>query len=238
MSGRLLRTLYRALVPDPIRQTVRAYRILSRDFGHYRSLRERACVAADGSPLPWYTYPAIEYLNQLDLSGLSVFEYGSGNSTLYWAARCARLVSVEDNPQWYKQLRPRLPAHVDYRLVRGAAEYAGAILLYPQPFDVIVIDGAYRLECARLAVQRLQPGGFIVFDNSDWYERSTAVLQESALLHVSLAGFGPQLPYTWTTSFYFSRDARPKPRGARHPDYGIGALHHTEAQGRGETGSA
>ena len=33
--------------------------------------------------MPWYTYPVIEYLQQFDFSKLTVFEYGSGNSSCY-----------------------------------------------------------------------------------------------------------------------------------------------------------
>lgn len=232
----VLRRLVYPLVPRPIRDSIRAWRILSGGFGHFRSLRDNACVASDGSPLPWYTYPAIEYLEQLDLSDKTVFEYGSGNSTRYWAGRCRKLVSVEDNPEWHARVQPQLPAGVDYLLVQGADAYAGAIRRYPHRFDIIVIDGNHRLECARPALDRLSPGGLIVLDNSDWHERTAAVLLASDLLHVSLSGFGPMLPYTWATSFFFSRDARPKPRFERHPMYAIGSLRRTEAHQRGELG--
>lgn len=229
-----LRALYHRLLPRAVRETIWVYRTLSGAFGHWRSLRERACVARDGGPLPWYTYPAIEYLEQLDLSDKSVFEYGSGNSTRYWASRCRTLVSVEDHPEWYARVRPQLPPHVDYLLVQGPEQYAGAIRRYPNRFDVIIIDGNYRLECARVALDALAPGGFIILDNSDWHERSATVLHGSDLLHVSMSGFGPMLPYTWATSFFFSRDHRPKARFERHPMYAIGSIRRTEAHQRGE----
>ena len=140
-------------------------RILAGDYGHFRSVRSHASVDRDGRPLPWYTYPAIDYLEQLDLSGAAVFEYGSGNSTRYWAQRCGTLVSVEDNPEWYHRVKPELPAGVDYVLATGAEDYAGAIRRDPHTFDVVAIDGNYRLECARAAIERLNPGGFILLDN-------------------------------------------------------------------------
>jgi hypothetical protein len=229
-----LRRLYRALVPKPVRESVRTWRTLSRDLGHFRSLREGACVTRDGSPLPWYTYAAIDYLEQLDLGDARVLEFGSGNSTRYWAARSAKLVSIEDNPAWYDKVRPQLPPGVDYLLVSGAEGYVGAGTRYPDLFDVIAIDGNYRLECARAAPALLRPGGFIILDNSDWHERSAAALLASGLLHVSMAGFGPILPHVWTTSFYFSRDARLRPRHERHPRHAVGSHRRVEAQQRGE----
>src|SRR5688572_10403591 len=50
-----------------------------------------------GQPIPWYTYPAIEFIRQLDFSQSTVFEYGSGNSTMFWAASAARVISVEED---------------------------------------------------------------------------------------------------------------------------------------------
>ena len=42
--------------------------ILDDGWGHQRSLYERDAIDGNGDPLPWYTYPAIEYLRQLDFS--------------------------------------------------------------------------------------------------------------------------------------------------------------------------
>lgn len=40
--------------------------IWQRDFAIERSMNEKVCIDRDGKPLPWYTYPAIEYLSQFD----------------------------------------------------------------------------------------------------------------------------------------------------------------------------
>src|SRR6187399_2329614 len=59
----------------------------NRNHGVYRSLRSDEPVDASGERLPWFTYPAIEYLAAFDFSDRVLFEYGSGQSTLYWAKR-------------------------------------------------------------------------------------------------------------------------------------------------------
>jgi hypothetical protein len=70
-------------------------------------------------PSPWMTFDAIEILDEYLLPGMSVFEYGSGGSTLFWATKGASVVSVEHDPSWYGVVRNRLtPSNdVDYRLV-------------------------------------------------------------------------------------------------------------------------
>ena len=37
-----------------------------KDFAIERSMNEKVCLDRDGNPIPWYTYPAIEYLSQFD----------------------------------------------------------------------------------------------------------------------------------------------------------------------------
>ena len=74
------------------RSSFRAAKILCFSYGHLRSVRAASPVDAAGKPIPWYTYPAIDFLRQLDLSERTVFDiHGSGKSTLFWAARAARV---------------------------------------------------------------------------------------------------------------------------------------------------
>lgn len=58
-----------------------ARRLIAR--GHGRSTLENLPVEWDGRPIPWYTYPSLDFLEGLDTSGWSVVEFGSGQNTLY-----------------------------------------------------------------------------------------------------------------------------------------------------------
>lgn len=57
---------------------------------------------------PWLVYSAIHELSRRIKGDWSVFEYGSGGSTLYFAGRCARMISVEHDPKWYIRVRDEL----------------------------------------------------------------------------------------------------------------------------------
>src|SRR5205807_1461124 len=52
-------------MPGCWRRSLRLYRILSFDYGHLKSAALMRSVDAAGRPLPWITYPAIEFLKQL-----------------------------------------------------------------------------------------------------------------------------------------------------------------------------
>jgi hypothetical protein len=241
--------LVRAVVPSPLRALARPLRrrlatsainpahwarawrltrILAVQYGYVRSVAAGRPMDADGAPCPWYTYPALEYLRQLDFSGKTVFEYGSGHSTLFWCARAARVVSVEHDRGWYELIRPQLPAESCELLQESDSDaYAATIDRVGGVFDVIVVDGLVtgrtRLKCARAAVRHLRDGGMIILDNSDWLPESSRFLRESGLIEVDMTGFAPINTYTCTTSFYLHPAFSFRPLADRQPQPGTGA---------------
>tara|TARA_A100001015_G_scaffold321198_1_gene450720 strand:+ start:1753 stop:2379 length:627 start_codon:yes stop_codon:yes gene_type:complete len=172
-------------------------------FGHGRSHNDFSSVNASGEPVPWFVYPAFEFLECFDLSQSTVFEWGSGNSTRYWAKRCREVVSVDDKKEWSSSvscIENVTAIHVDID------RYADCIFDYEMS-DLIVIDGIRRYACAQNAVQRLKPGGMIVLDNSDWYDAACLTLSEKPhLIQIDFSGFGPINNYCWTTSVFLQRD--------------------------------
>lgn len=215
------------LLPHPIAATLSNYRTLSVRYGQYRSIRQQRPIDAQGSPIPWYTYPAIEYLKQFDFSQKTAFEFGTGNSTLFWASRCKRVVAVEDNPQWYDELRPSIPHNVELLLAKGDREYVSYIESLATDVDIIVIDGSHREECAHAALSKLAHSGFIILDNSDWYCGACRTLRDAGLLQIDMSGFGPMNGYTFTTSLFFRRDAEMIPLGDSQPHPSLAAIPST-----------
>lgn len=224
----MIRKIKKRIFPREILATLRNIKILSIDFGQYRTIKLWDCIDSNGNPIPWYSYPAIEYIKQLDFSDKSVFEYGSGNSTRFWAERCKKLVSVEDNREWFDKIKTKIPATVEYLFFEHKNEYIESIRQFPNEFDFIIIDGSYRYDCAVEALKKLRNDGFIILDNSDWKEKTSKLLRDADLIEVDMAGFGPINGYTWTTSFYFRRNVKLSPAHEKQPIHGIGSLKHTE----------
>lgn len=96
-------------------------RLFLQPSGWLRSQLEQAPVRADGEPLPWFTYGAIEFLQRVVRPGDSVFEYGAGYSTLWWQAHVQRVCAVEHDLQWSERLRPRLLPHVQLQAIGADA---------------------------------------------------------------------------------------------------------------------
>lgn len=192
-------------------------------IGWINSFNLKKPVDVDKQPLPWYTYPAIEYIKQLDFSNREVFEYGSGNSTIFWSKLAKRVVSIENNQKWYETISKRVGKNVEVKLIIDDALYIKEIINH-ESFDVIVVDGYHRFDCAQAAVSKLKSGGIIILDNSDWHVKTAKLLRDSNLIQVDMTGLGPINAYTWTTSFFFHRDFNLQPKSINQPEHGIGAL--------------
>ena len=185
--------------------------IFLNEYGFLKSLVNNSPVDKKGAPIPWYTYPAIEFISQFDLRDKIVFEYGAGNSSLFWATRAKKVVSVENNSEWYKHITKLAPPNLEMLFCTDEVNYVSSIENYFCKFDVIAIDGAFRLKATKKALVKLAEGGMIIFDNSDRavgleeYSLATSCLRDSGYTQVDMSGFGPVNGYAWTTSFFFKQ---------------------------------
>ena len=224
-----------------VKHSARICRILLSDQRYYASVKTGQYLDKEGNYIPWFTFPAIEAIKNWDLSNKRVFEYGSGYSTLFWAARAKEVISVEHHPAWREKVSKLAPANARVILAeisQKSDEY------YPTPetrtqfrlyadairdfgvFDVIVVDGyaksRVRYQCAQSGLSQLAANGLIILDNSDWLPATASYLRRAGLIEIDLSGPVPGNEYCQTTSFFFTREFDFQPVGERQPVAPIG----------------
>jgi hypothetical protein len=79
--------------------------------GWHLSAVTRGAIDRHG-PVPWYTYPAQMILERVVQPHHRVFEYGCGNSSLWWAERTAEVVSVEHDEKWADATSAKAPPNL------------------------------------------------------------------------------------------------------------------------------
>ncbi|MEZ6123680.1 MAG: class I SAM-dependent methyltransferase [Planctomycetaceae bacterium] len=178
----------------------------ARSTGWFESARTGTSVDSNDDPIPWITYSALHFLKGRIRTDLKVFEFGSGNSTLWWAAKVQKVVSCEHDPVWHELVRHRIPQNVKY-LLRSLDDesYSRAILEEDDAFDVVVIDGRRRNECLISAMQRLNEEGVVIWDNSDRarYVESFDLLANHGFRRIEFRGMGPVGIAEWETSVFY-----------------------------------
>ena len=142
------------------------------------SARLGIAVNQNHAPLPWYAYNAIDYLGTYCAQNpnLRVFEYGLGQSTLWWAERVKEVVTVEHDPRWIDAYAD-LPENVTLHHYQYNSGYEETPLKSKKKFDIIVIDGMNRPACLPHAIKALKRGGLLIWDDSH-YARYQSHLQK------------------------------------------------------------
>lgn len=186
------------------------YREYLQASGWAASAHAHAPVDRDGRPVPWYTYAALAFLEPRLRADLEVFEYGAGHSTLWWAARVGHVCSVENDLAWTEHLRPRLPVNTELRYESSSATYTASAQHRSRRFDIVVIDGSDRNECARACQNTLKDDGVIVWDNTDReqeYAEGFRHLREVGFRRLDFEGLGPLGGCGWRTTVFYKPHA-------------------------------
>lgn len=164
---------------------------------------------------PWFSHAAAAVCRARLRKDSSVFEWGSGRSTLWLSQRVRRLVSIEHDPVWFRRVTEALRAAegctVDYRLVPldhpleapthptydPVPAYVSAIdRCGDATFDLCLIDGHYRQACVSAAVPHIREGGLLLIDNTNWLPlREWGVPPSWKLIHRS--SYGEQETAIW-----------------------------------------
>jgi hypothetical protein len=117
---------------------------------------------------PWYTRNFLAELITWDISDWKVFEYGSGNSALWWRKNVRQVHAVDTNKEWVGKVDSIYERDKD-KFVQYPMN-----LIDDEKFDCIIIDGdPWRDECTEFAIKCLKSNGVLIIDN---YEQATCYL--------------------------------------------------------------
>ncbi|MDB9306649.1 glycosyltransferase [Nodularia spumigena CS-591/12] len=174
--------------------------------GWLNSLSQGKAVNAENQPIPWYTYPAIEFIEDKIKHDSIVFEFGGGQSTLWWSQRVKQVISIESDEGWFNQINQQMPPNVNLNLQSDEKKYADCILAYPDKyFDVIIVDGINRNGCLENSLAKLKENGLLIFDNTDdhRYDSSIRLLFSHGYKKIDFWGLIPGYFYKNCTSLFF-----------------------------------
>jgi len=177
------------------------------EIGWFNAFDSRAPVDEHNNPIPWVTYSFIDFIKERLTKQHTVFEFGSGNSTYFYAKYAGKVVSVEHDKEWYDKVLKTNPENSELifcELVRDG-DYCRMPLTLPATFDVVIIDGRDRVNCCMQALDAVSESGIIVLDDSerDFYKEGINFLIENGFKELSFSGISPGLFYRKSTSVFY-----------------------------------
>ncbi len=90
---RAFRHLLLAMVTFP--WTILSRRGYLQQMGWFKTLLTGSSVARDGTPVPWWSYSFFLLIQDRLKPQMSVYEYGSGNSTSWMARKVRSILATE-----------------------------------------------------------------------------------------------------------------------------------------------
>lgn len=178
-----------------------------RTTGWLYTFRQRAPKRADGSPLPLMNYTIISIFESRLTNDLTVFEYGSGMSTLFFADRTRTVESVEYDAEWYEVVTSLAPSNVTVQFIPQDVDgsYCRSIGVNGRDYDMVVIDGRDRVNCFKHSLSRLTDRGVIILDDSD-RERYASVFPQArsnGFKNLDIVGLKPSGFEAYQTTIFY-----------------------------------
>ncbi|MBB6461213.1 class I SAM-dependent methyltransferase [Flammeovirga kamogawensis] len=177
-------------------------------LGWTKSLKSFSVINNKKEPIPWFTYSCIHFLSTRKLSNLNVFEFGSGNSTLWFQKRVNKIYSLEHNKDWFNKIKNQFNSNVTFIYKEIDNGYSQEINNHSLQFDLIIIDGRNRVECCKNTLNKISPNGVIIWDNSDRikYNEGYNLLTENGYKRLDFYGLAPSVCDSSLTSIFYKKD--------------------------------
>jgi hypothetical protein len=181
-----------------------------KEIGWIESFKMKMPVDKDLKPIPWMTYPFIDFISDRLSPDMEIFEYGSGNSTLYFASKVKWVYSIEHDEKWYKIMKQIIPNNVNLYHIK--LDYGGEYSMFPltlnKKYHIIIIDGRDRVNCIKNSIKCLKPEGVIVLDDSErtQYLEGIRFLLNEGFKKIDFWGISPGLFYKKCTTVFYTEN--------------------------------
>lgn len=177
------------------------------EIGWFKSFDSKSPLDAHSEPIPWVTYSFIDFISDRISKEHVIFEFGSGNSTFYYAKKASKVISVEHDKLWFDKISAGKPSNSDmiFCELKTAGDYCKMPVSMGQKFDIIIVDGRDRVNCCYHSPEALSENGVIVLDDSEREKYSDAIvfLKNKGFKELSFSGISPGLFYRKSTSVFY-----------------------------------
>ena len=119
-----------------------------------------------------------------------VLEFGAGGSTLRWGQVVNNWLSIEHNRDWFDRVTESygtipiaLVSDNDFDAYSAPARFEN--VNYGTKWDVILVDGLYRVECVKKSPQWLAQDGIVILHDASRPEYAEALRVYPHTLHLT-----------------------------------------------------
>jgi predicted O-methyltransferase YrrM len=175
-----------------------------------KEIRKKRLII-DGEILPYYNHHVLDLLLDTKIAHWSVFEWGTGYSTVWFQNHVERIIATESNRRYYKSFLPLMKSNCLYMrrdLIKNKlCPYVNAIHESKEKYDCIIVDGRNRNLCIKQIPQYIKKNGLIILDNSDRkkYNNGKRFLNKHFKLYFNAPIDLKNKIYNWGTTVWINK---------------------------------
>lgn len=181
-----------------------------KEIGWINSFKCHMPIDIDSNPLPWVTYGFMDFISDRLNTTMDIFEFGSGNSTLWYASKVNTVTSVEHDNIWFEKIKEIMPRNVNinYEKLLYNGEYSRFTNALDRKFDIVIVDGRDRVNCIKNAINTIKENGVIVLDDSErqQYKKGIDFLLNKDFKKIDFWGISPGLFYRKNTTVFYKNN--------------------------------
>lgn len=177
------------------------------DVGWFNTLKTKQAVDRDSNPIPWTTYPFIDFISLRLNSNIVMFEFGSGSSTLFFSKHVKEITSIEHNELWFNKIKDAAASNVflKYITLDENGQYCRQSQFTDKKFDLIFIDAEDRVNCILQSVGSLSDRGVLILDDSEREEYNEGIdfLTNQGFKKLDFWGIAPTVLFKKCTTLFY-----------------------------------
>jgi hypothetical protein len=172
--------------------------------GWFRSIEENKSINSEGDEIAWLPYTLLRFLNERLDRNRTVLEFGAGASSMYFSKRVEKVVSVEDDRNWYNRVLANKPSNLTLILAETKDLYIN-VRYEKLSFDLVLVDGQFREECLFKSIEYLSPEGVILLDDTNAFEFGRLIPQmvERGFKYLKFNDFAPIINYNKESTLFY-----------------------------------
>lgn len=158
-------------------------------------------------------YSITNFLQKRLTKDIRILEWGSGYSTIYIANMVKRVTTIESNLLWYNKLLKltNKTTNIEMFHVPFGQGYIDIIdnISKNKKYEMIIVDGFFRVKCAQKAIQYLTDDGILLLDDSnrERYKDIFIFYKNNGFKELTFSGLKPSnIQLNYTTIFYRSKN--------------------------------
>ena len=190
--------------------------IFSLSSGHFISSIRAKAVDKNNRPIPWYTYPCIDFLNTLNFKSKKILEFGSGQSSIWWSKNSLEVYSLEDNQYYLNKIRNLNIKNIKIKSCDTYLKNFENLNLTQNYFDIIIIDGFDRYLSFKKSLNLISKDGIFIFDNSEGYHEPRdhynshpilKLMNDKGYYRIDFYGYAPGVIKKHCTSIFYKNSS-------------------------------